>query len=137
MLQLYSDGLNVPAGAAVPLNNITFAKGETAVHSAPATVLLNKRGVYLVVVDAYGSVADAGDFGVQIAVNGIARLDAINQATVAVGDLASAKTQCFVTVAQSDCPCNVTSTPTSVQIINPSTVDAAGAHYNVTITKIC
>ena len=62
MLQLYSDGLTVAAGAAVPLNNITYAKGCTATHNAPATISLNKRGVYLVSVDAYGSVSDAGDF---------------------------------------------------------------------------
>lgn len=137
MLQLYSDGLTVAAGAAVPLNNVTYAKGTSATHSAPATILLNKRGVYLIVVDAYGSVADAGDFGVQIAVNGTPRLDAINLSTVAVGDLASVKTQCFVTVAQTDCPCNCTSAPTTVQIINPSDVGATQGHYNVTVTKIC
>ena len=137
MLQLYSDGLTVAAGAAVPLNNVTYAKGTSATHNAPATILLNKRGVYLIVVDAYGSVADAGDFGVQIAVNGAPRLDAINLSTVAVGDLASVKTQCFATVAQTDCPCNCTSAPTTVQIINPSDVGATQGHYNVTVTKIC
>ena len=119
MLQLYSDGLAVAAGAAVPLNNITYAKGNSSNHLAPATISLNKRGVYLVKCDAYGSVADAGDFGVQIAVNGVPRLDAISLDTVAVGDLASVSTQCLVTVAQSDCPCNCTSAATTVQLINP------------------
>jgi len=137
MLQLYSDGLTVAAGAAVPLNNITYAKGCSATHLAPATISLNQRGVYLVKVDAYGSVTEAGDFGVQIAVNGVPRLDAINESTVAVGDLASVATQCLVTVAQSDCPCNCTSSATTVQLINPTEVEATGAHYNVIVTKLC
>lgn len=137
MLQLYSDGLTVAAGAAIPLNNITYAKGASATHNAPATISLNKRGVYLIQVDAYGSVADAGEFGVQIVVNGVPRLDAINEATVAVGDLASVKTQCLVTVAQTDCPCNCVSAPTIVQIVNPSDVDATQGHYNVIVTKLC
>ncbi len=137
MLQLYSDGLTVAAGAAIPLNNITFAKGSSATHMAPATISLNQRGVYLVKVDAYGSVDAVGDFGVQIAVDGAPRLDGINLTTGAVGDLSSVATQCLVVVEKSNCPCNCTSTATTVQIINPSTVGATGAHYNVIVSKLC
>lgn len=137
MLQLYSDGLTVAAGAAVPLNNITYSKGTSATHLAPATISLNQRGVYLVKCDAYGEPAGAGDFGVQIAVNGVPRLDAINLTTGAVGALSSVATQCIVTVAQTDCPCNCTSSATTVQLINPSEVGAADAHYNVIVTKLC
>ena len=54
MLQLYSDGIAVAAGAAVPLNNITYAKGSSATHLAPATISLNQRGVYLVQCDITG-----------------------------------------------------------------------------------
>ena len=136
MIQVYSDGLTVAAGASIPLNNVTYSKGCSAAL-AGGTILLNKRGVYLVEVDAYGSVADAGDFGVQVAVNGAPRLDAINLSTTAVGDLTSVKTQCYVTVAQSDCPCNCTSAPTTVQIINPADVGATDAHYNVSVSKLC
>lgn len=137
MLQLYSDGLTVAAGAAVPLNNITYAKGSSATHLAPATVSLNQRGVYLIKCDAYGEPAAAGDFGIQIAVNGVPRLDAINVATGAVGSFSSVSTQCLVTVAQTDCPCNCTSSATTVQLINPSDVGAVNAHYNVIVTKLC
>ena len=136
MIQVYSDGLTVAASASIPLNNVTYAKGCSATLTG-GTILLNKRGVYLVEVDAYGSVADAGDFGVQVAVNGTPRLDAINLSTTAVGDLTSVKTQCYVTVAQSDCPCNCTSAPTTVQIINPADVGATDAHYNVSVSKLC
>lgn len=137
MLQMYSDGLTVAAGAAIPFNNTTYSKGNTAVHSAPATTLLNKRGVYLISVDAYGSVSAAGPFGVQISVNGVPRLDAINQDTAAVGELASASTNCLVVVQQDDNPCCCTAAPTTIQVINPSTVEATGAHYNMIITKLC
>lgn len=136
MIQVYSDGLTVAAGATVPLNSVTYAKGCSS-NLAGGTILLNKRGVYLVTVDAYGTVADAGDFAVQVAVNGVPRLDAINRSTTAVGDLTSVKTQAIVTVAQSDCPCNCTSAPTAVQIINPSDVGATDAHYNVIVSKLC
>lgn len=137
MLQVYSDGISVAAGASVPLNSITYIKGKSATHSAPSTVELNQRGVYLIKVDAYGSVADAGDFGVQIAVNGVPRLDAISESTVAVGDLTAVSTCCTVTVAQNNCPCNCVAAPTTIQIINPSDVASATAHYNLIVSKLC
>lgn len=137
MLQLYSDGIAVAAGAAIPLNNVTYAKGCSATHQAPATISLNQRGVYLIHCDAYGSVAAVGDFGVQVAVNGSPRLDGINLTTGAVGDLSSVSTECIVVVAQSDCPCNCTASATTVQIINPSEVATTDSHYNVIVTKLC
>lgn len=137
MIQVYSDGLDVAAGATIPLNSISYLKGNSAAHTAPATVALMKRGVYLVKVDAYGIPADAGNFGVQVAVNGIPRLDAINEATAAVGDYAAVSTNCIITVARSDCPCNCVSSPTTVTLVNPSDVGATDAHYNLIITKLC
>ena len=137
MLQLYSDGIAVAAGAAIPLNNVTYAKGASATHLAPGTISLNQRGVYLVKADAYGEVEAAGDFGIQFAVNGVPRLDAINETTGAVGSLSSVATQCIVVVQQSDCPCNCTSSATTVQLINPSEVGTTNSHYNVIVSKLC
>ena len=137
MIQLYSDGLTVAAGATIPLNNVSYFKGNSATHTAPATVDLMKRGVYLVQVDAYGIPDAAGTFGVQVAVNGVPRLDAINEDTAAVGEYGSVSTKCLVTVAQTDCPCNCVSAPTAVTIVNPSEVGATDAHYNVIISKLC
>lgn len=137
MVQVYSDGLTVAAGATIPLNNITYLKGNSAAHTAPATVTLNKRGVYLVKVDAYGIPDAAGTFGVQVAVNGIPRLDAINEATAATGEYGAVSTNCIVTVAQNDCPCNCVSAPTNITLVNPSDVGATDAHYNMIITKLC
>lgn len=137
MIQVYSDGLDVAAGATIPLNNIAYLKGNSAVHTAPATVALNTRGVYLVKADAYGTPADAGNFSIQLAVNGVPRLDAISEATVAVGDYAAVSFNCIVTVAQSDCPCNCVSAPTNITLVNPSDVGATDGHYNMLVTKLC
>lgn len=136
MFQAYSNGIDIAAGATIPLNNVTYSKGCSANLVAPGTIQLDKRGVYVVRVDAYGEVAEAGDFGVQIAVNGIPRLDAINEATGTVGSLTSVNTEAYVVVQQNDCRCNVLSIPTNVQLINPSEVGATNAHYNVTVAKL-
>lgn len=138
MIQLYSDGLTVAPGATIPLNSIVYFKGNSATHSAPATIELNQRGVYLVTADSYGAPSEEGEFGIQVVVNGVPRVDAINQMTVsAAGDIGTASTHCIVTVAQSDCPCNCTSSPTTVSLINPTTVEAEDAHYNVIVSKLC
>ena len=138
MIQLYSDGLTVAAGATIPLNSIVYFKGNSATHSAPATVELNQRGVYLIKVDAYGAPTAEGEFGVQVVVNGVPRVDAINLQTVAAaGDFGAVSTHALVTVAQSDCPCNCTSAPTTVSLINPTEVEAEDAHYNVIVSKLC
>ena len=137
MLQLYSDGLTVAAGAAYPLNNSAYSKGCSAIHNAPATISLEKRGIYLVTIDAYGTVADAGDMGVQLEVNGTPRADAISLATTAVGDIASVHTHAIVAVAQNNCPNNCTSAPTTLQVINPSDVGLTDAHINVSVSKLC
>lgn len=138
MIQLYSDDLTVAAGATIPLNNVSYFKGNSATHYAPATIELNQRGVYLIKVDAYGAPTEEGEFGVQVVVNGVPRADAINQATaVAAGDYVSVSTCCLISVAQTDCPCNCTSAPTTVSLINPTEVNADGAHYNVIVSKLC
>lgn len=136
MLQLYSDGIAVAAGAAIPLNNVSYAKGCSAVLSGPATISLNRKGVYLIEVDAYGEIAAAGDFGVQIVVNGVPRLDAINEETGAVGSLTSVSTKAIVIVQNNDCRCNALTAPTNVQIINPSAVGSTNAHYNVIVSQL-
>lgn len=138
MLQLYSSGLTVPAGGAYTFNNAVIAKGSTATQVAAATVALNQKGVYLVEVDAFGTAGAAGLYGIQIAVNGALRLDAINQMTVASGDVGSASTRCYVIVPNSNCPCDCTSTATTVQVINPATnVAVTDGHINITVTKVC
>ena len=137
MIQAYSDNIGVAANSPIPFNNVVYAKGGTSSLVAPASIALYKRGVYLVELCGYGSVVDAGDFGVQLYVNGVPRLDAISKTTVAVGDLGAVSTKAIVVVQESDCPCNCTAAPTIVQAWNPSDVASATAHYNILVTKLC
>ena len=55
MLQAYSSNLTMAANAAFPFNNITVDKGCADNLTAPATIQLNARGVYLVEVDGFGT----------------------------------------------------------------------------------
>ena len=55
MLQAYSSNLTIAANAAYPFNNVTIDKGCGETLSAPASIQLNQRGVYLVEVDGFGT----------------------------------------------------------------------------------
>ena len=138
MIQIYSNNVALAAGATVPFTNATFFKGNTAVPLGNGSFALNKKGVYLVKVDGYATAGAAGQFGIQIAVNGVPRLDAINQMTVAATDIGNAFTEALVVVPESNCPCDCTSTATTVSVIIPTgTVDITEGHFNLIITKVC
>ena len=78
MLQAYSTNLSMDANAAYPFNNIVVDKGCAETLSAPASIQLNQRGVYLVEVDGFGTGADAADGTTQLVVNGVAQPQAIS-----------------------------------------------------------
>ena len=138
MIQIYANNVAVADGSTIPFNTATFFKGNTAVPLGNGTFALNKKGVYLVKVDGYATAAAAGTFGVQIAVNGVPRLDAINQMTVAAAAIGNAATEALVVVPESNCPCDCTSTATTVSVIIPTgTVDVTEGHFNLIITKVC
>ena len=67
MIELYSLNVEVPQNGSIPLNNISIAKGTTAVHSAPATVQLNKKGIYMVSFNGSITPTAAGTVSVQLA----------------------------------------------------------------------
>ena len=136
MLQVYSDGVTVAAGGTYPLNSATFYKGNTVVQSAAGTAALTKRGVYLVQVDGFATVAGAGDYSIQLAVNGVPQPQAISTTTLAAAGNASGSFSSIVTVADSDCPCNWTASATTLSIINPSTVGVTDAHINMIVSKL-
>jgi len=73
MLQAYSDNLSVAAEAAFPFNNVVMDKGCAETLSGPATIQLNKRGVYLVEMDGYATPDATTDVTVQLYVNGVAQ----------------------------------------------------------------
>lgn len=135
MLQAYSSDLDVAANAAVPFNNVTLDKGCGETLSAPASIQLNQRGVYLVEFDGFGTPAAATLVSMQLYVNGVAQPQAISSFTgvAATADTFGFKT--FVQVSENNCPCNCTSSPTVLQVRNGVTA-LTDTHINIVVTKI-
>jgi len=67
MLEAYSLNVEVAQNDSIPFNNISLAKGCSAVLSAPGTVQFNKSGVYMVDVDASIASTAAGQVSIQLA----------------------------------------------------------------------
>lgn len=81
MLELYSLNINVEENGSIPFNNINIAKGMTAVHSAPGTVLLNKAGIYMVSVSASITPEATGDVSIQLAKDNVLQIGALSTAS--------------------------------------------------------
>ena len=128
MLQVYSNGLTFVDGAAIPLNNIVIQKGCTVILGAPATIELNKAGVYMVSCDV---AASAGTGTVQMYKNGVAQPFA-----KAIIDADSGSFTSLVQVPNNNCKCNCLTSPTTLQFIADSTAAITG-DINVVVTKIC
>jgi len=136
MIQGYSTDIAVAAGAVYPINNITLKKGCSVIQSAPATFQLNQRGVYLVHYDGYAAATVGGTVSTQLYINGIAQPEAISTFEAAdVADAGSLQFETCVQVAQNNCNCNLTSSPTILQFMNNG-VGVDDAHINVVITKL-
>lgn len=137
MLQVYSSNLEVAAGAAYPFNNVVLDKGCGENLSAPATIQLNKRGVYLVEVDGFATPDAATEVTTQLYVNGVAQPQAISTfVPAAITDTRTFGFKSFVRVIQDNCNCNCFTSPTVLQILNGDTA-VSDAHINVCVTKIC
>lgn len=137
MLELYSLGVTVPVDGNIPLNNSNFSKGMTATHSAPATIELNKKGVYRVAVNASASPAAAGDIQIQLVKNGLLTPAAQSIATAAsTATIVSLGFETLVQVPFDNTCCCATS-PTTLQVVNASTVDVTFPIVNVTVSKLC
>jgi hypothetical protein len=122
MLQVYSNNITVSANSPIPLNNVSYKKGCTAVLSGASSIALNKCGVYNVTLDS----SSATDATVQLYVNGVAKAEAISTGT-------NAGFTTFVPVSQNNtnCPCTI---PTVLQFVSEdaTTFD----NINVTISKM-
>ena len=136
MLQAYSSDLTVAANAAFPFNNVTIDKGCGETLSAPASIQLNKRGVYLVEMDGFATGSAAGTNTIQLNVNGVAYPQAIASFTTAAATVADFGFKTFVQVANNNCQCNCLSSPTVLQFVNGEQ-PLTDAHINVVVTKIC
>ena len=135
MLQAYSSNLTINAGAAFPFNNVTVDKGCAEMLSAPASIQLNQRGVYLVEMDGFATGADAGINTIQLQVNGVLYPQAISSFTTAAADVSNYGFKTFVQVVNNNCQCNCVSSPTVLQFVNGEQ-DLTDAHINIVITKI-
>lgn len=136
MLQVYSDNLAVAASTVYPFNNVVMDKGCAEQLSAPATIQLNKQGVYLVEMDGYATPDAATAVSVQLMVNGVAQPQAITSFTPAsITDTRTFGFKTFVRVLENNCQCNCLTAPTTLQFMNGETA-VSDAHINVVITKI-
>ena len=137
MIQGYSSNLEVAAGAAYPINNVTLKKGNSVIQSGPSSIQLNQRGVYLVHYDGFATATVGGTISTQLYVNGIAQPAAISEYEAA--DVAAAGSLQFETCVQvpnNNCNCNMTSSPTTLQFINNG-IAIEDAHINIVVTKLC
>lgn len=135
MLQAYSSNLSVIANAAFPFNNVTIDKGRAETLSAPASIQLNQRGVYLIEVDGFGTPASASLVSVQLYINGVAQPQAISSFTGVEETANTFSFKTLVQVTENNCPCNCISSPTVLQVYN-GTTDLTEAHINVIVTKL-
>lgn len=144
MLQVYSNNLalTVPVTGVlfVPFNNIAKDKGCDSFLSAPGTVQINRQGVYDIHVNASLAFAAAGDYLVQLYVNGVARPEAVARLTAVADAYTNVSFEDLVTVAKNN-SCCCYSSPTLVQL-GISSVDGAESDvdiYNVSLlaTRLC
>ena len=136
MLQAYSTNLAVNANTAFSFNNVVMDKGCGEVLSAPATIQLNKQGVYLIEMDGFATPDAATAVTVQLLVNGVAQPQAITSfVPAAVTDTRTFGFKTFIRVLQNNCNCNCLTSPTTLQFMNGDTA-LTDAHINVVITKI-
>ena len=136
MLQVYSSNLTVDANTVFPFNNVVIDKGCAENLSAPATIQLNKAGIYLVEMDGFATPDAATAVSVQLVVNGVAQPQAITSFVPAsVTDTRTFGFKTFVRVLENNCQCNCLTSPTTLQFINGDTA-VSDAHINVVITKI-
>ena len=137
MLQVYSSDLTVGANTVFPFNNVVLDKGCAEALSAPATIQLNKQGVYLVEMDGFATPDTAMEVTVQLYVNGIPQPQAISSfVPAAVTDTRTFGFKTFVRALENNCNCNCLTSPTTIQFMNGDTA-LSDAHINVVITKIC
>ena len=135
MLQAYSSNLDIVANTVFPFNNITIDKGCAETLSAPASIQLNQRGVYLIEVDGFGTSDTADTNTVQLVVNGVNQPQAISSSTAAANSVINFGFKTFVQVSTNNCSCNCVSSPTVIQVLNGD-ADLTEAHINIVVTKI-
>lgn len=136
MFQGYSSNLTVAANTAFPFNNTVIDKGNAEALSAPSSIQLNRRGVYLVKVDGYATGSEATAGSVQLYANGVAQPQAISEFTLATGEITNFGFSTVIKVTTNNCPCNAITSPTILQLMNGDSAITNG-HVNILITRLC
>lgn len=126
MLEAYSLNVTVPATSSIPFNNVTLQKGCTAVLTSPASIELNRCGVYMISVDASAAAAST----IQLSKDGVLQPQA-----QAVGTSPSFVT--FVQVDKNNNPNCCCSSPVTIRIVNPTTADETFTNVNICVSKLC
>ena len=135
MIELYSTNIGVGENASIPLNNIGIAKGNTAIHSAPATIQLNKSGIYMVACHASVELAAAGTAGIQLAKDNVLAQNAVSIAAAPATSVTALGFETLIQVRDSNtCCCNTA--PTTLQIQNIGGISTF-SNINVVVTKVC
>jgi hypothetical protein len=132
MLEVYSDNITVAEDGIFPLQNVKVFKGPVASPSANA-INLNRRGVYLVKVDAVASVTTAGVAGIQLVKNGIEDPSALTEASVAASGSAAMGFSTYIQVEDDATPAPG-SAPDIIRFV--STGVEAVWHINVLAQRI-
>ena len=136
MLQVYSSNIEVAANTAFPFNNVVMDKGCGESLSAPSTIQLNQRGIYLIEMDGFATPDAATEVSIQLYVNNVAQPQAITSfVPAAVTDTRTFGFKTFVRVLENNCNCNCLTSPTTLQFLNGDTA-VSDAHINVAITKL-
>ena len=124
----------------IPFNNIAKDKGCDSVLSAPSTVQINRQGVYNSHVNCSIAPAVAGDYIVQLYVNGVAQPEALARFTGVADSYEALSFDDLVTVARGNCNCCYSS-PTLLQVGISSVGDVTGevdiAVASHLLTRIC
>lgn len=136
MLQISSTNITFDASTAIPFENVILNKGRAEKLTAPATIALEQRGVYLIKVDGYGTGVATGDGLIQLYINNIPQQQAQSQFATDVGEISNFNFSTLVQVSQNNCNCNCYSAPTICQILNGEQ-QLTDAHINVIVTKLC
>jgi len=132
MLEIYSDSVTVAEGGFFPLENVKVLKGPVATPSGNV-INLNRRGVYLIQVDAVASVTTAGVAGIQLVKNGVEDPSAITEASVTASGSAAMGFSTYIQVEDDATPAPGSS-PDGIQFV--STGVEAVWHVNVLAQRI-
>ena len=116
MLEVYSKGVVVAPGAAIPLNTVAVDVGCNEKLVGASTIQFSKCGTYRVTVDCSAVAGAAGDIVIQLYKDGVPQSQAIQTETAADTTSAHAMSfDTFVQVPHKNCPCMGT---TDITIVN-------------------